>query len=60
NPAPYQHHTHRYDAYQSNGYSDAYYGYEDPPPLYPPSQNGIEEALQLFCKERKELLEAQK
>ncbi|MED6220933.1 hypothetical protein PIB30_049551 [Stylosanthes scabra] len=59
NPPPYQHHTPQYDAYQSNGYGDAYYGYEDPPPPYPPSQNGIEEALQLLCKERKELLEAQ-
>ncbi|MED6137845.1 hypothetical protein PIB30_068854 [Stylosanthes scabra] len=59
NPLPYQHHTPRYDAYQSNGYGDAYYGYEDPLPPYPPSQNGIEEALQLLCKERKELMEAQ-
>ncbi|MED6146397.1 hypothetical protein PIB30_034125 [Stylosanthes scabra] len=53
NLPPYQHHTPRYDAYQSNGYDDAYYGYENPPPRYPPSQNGIEETLQLLCKERK-------
>ncbi|MED6163292.1 hypothetical protein PIB30_078453, partial [Stylosanthes scabra] len=34
NPPPNQHHTPRDDAYQSNGYGDAYYGYEDPPPPY--------------------------
>ncbi|MED6153970.1 hypothetical protein PIB30_107442, partial [Stylosanthes scabra] len=56
NPPPYQHHTPRDDAYQSNGYDDAYYGYEDPPPPYLPSQIGIEEAIQLLCLERKELL----
>ncbi|MED6125843.1 hypothetical protein PIB30_072438 [Stylosanthes scabra] len=33
---------------QSNGYGDAYYGYEDPSPRYPSFQNGIEEALQLL------------
>ncbi|MED6188584.1 hypothetical protein PIB30_087250, partial [Stylosanthes scabra] len=48
NPPPYQHHAPRYNAYQSNGYGDVSYGYEDPSPLYPPSQNGIEEALQLL------------
>ncbi|MED6126113.1 hypothetical protein PIB30_075231 [Stylosanthes scabra] len=47
NPPPYQHHAPRYNAYQSNGYGDAYCGYEDPSPPYTPSQNGIEEALQL-------------
>ncbi|MED6225331.1 hypothetical protein PIB30_092698, partial [Stylosanthes scabra] len=56
NPPPYQHHTPRDDTYQSNGYGDAYYGYEDPPPPYLPSQIGIEEAIQLLCLERKELL----
>ncbi|MED6226183.1 hypothetical protein PIB30_101000 [Stylosanthes scabra] len=56
NPPPYKHHTPRDDAYKSNGYGDAYYGYEDPPPLYLPSQIGIEEAIQLLCLERKELL----
>ncbi|MED6138574.1 hypothetical protein PIB30_075548 [Stylosanthes scabra] len=56
NPPPYQHHTPRDDAYQSNGYGDAYYGYEDPPPPYLPSQIGIEEAIPLLCLERKDLL----
>ncbi|MED6197937.1 hypothetical protein PIB30_061524 [Stylosanthes scabra] len=60
NPPPYEHHAPRYNVYQSNGYGDAYYGYEDPSPPYPPSQNGIEESLQLLCKERKELWKAQK
>ncbi|MED6129156.1 hypothetical protein PIB30_105134, partial [Stylosanthes scabra] len=42
NSPPYQHHSPRYNAYQSNRY-------EDPsPPYYPPSQTGIEEALQLL------------
>ncbi|MED6123761.1 hypothetical protein PIB30_052415 [Stylosanthes scabra] len=31
NPPPYQYHTPRDVAYQSNGYVDAYYGYEYPP-----------------------------
>ncbi|MED6213808.1 hypothetical protein PIB30_096959 [Stylosanthes scabra] len=44
-PAPYQHHAPRYNAYQSNGYGDASYGYENPSLPHPPSQNGIEEAL---------------
>ncbi|MED6115194.1 hypothetical protein PIB30_087921 [Stylosanthes scabra] len=56
NPPPYQHHSPRDDAYQSNGYGDAYYGYEDLPPPYLPSQIGIGEAIQLLCLERKELL----
>ncbi|MED6222192.1 hypothetical protein PIB30_062004, partial [Stylosanthes scabra] len=47
NSPPYQHDAARYNAYQSNGYGDAYYGYEDPSPPYPPSQNGNEEAFQL-------------
>ncbi|MED6221826.1 hypothetical protein PIB30_058390 [Stylosanthes scabra] len=59
-PPPYQHHSPQYNAYQSNGYGDAYYGYEDPSPRYPPSQNGIGEALQLLCQERNELWKAQK
>ncbi|MED6199119.1 hypothetical protein PIB30_072952, partial [Stylosanthes scabra] len=59
-PPPYQHHAPQYNAYQSNGYGDAYYGYDDPSPRYPPSQNVIEEAFQLLCQERKELLKAQK
>ncbi|MED6162334.1 hypothetical protein PIB30_069373 [Stylosanthes scabra] len=43
NSPPYQYHVARYNAYQSNGYGDAYYGYEDPSPPYPPSQNEVEE-----------------
>ncbi|MED6214007.1 hypothetical protein PIB30_098867, partial [Stylosanthes scabra] len=31
----YQYHAPRYNAYQSNGYSDAYYGYEYSSPPYP-------------------------
>ncbi|MED6169528.1 hypothetical protein PIB30_022155 [Stylosanthes scabra] len=42
-PTPYQPHDLGYDAYQSYGFGDAYYGYEDPSPPYPPSQKGIEE-----------------
>ncbi|MED6162101.1 hypothetical protein PIB30_067173, partial [Stylosanthes scabra] len=42
NPPPYQHHAPRYNAYQSNGYGDAYYGYEDPSPPHPPSKNVVE------------------
>ncbi|MED6125344.1 hypothetical protein PIB30_067677 [Stylosanthes scabra] len=57
---PYQHHAPQYNAYQSNEYGDVYYGYKDPSPRYPPSQNGIKEALQLLCQERKELWKAQK
>ncbi|MED6207078.1 hypothetical protein PIB30_032530 [Stylosanthes scabra] len=30
NPPPYQHHAPQYNVYQSNGFGDAYYGYEDP------------------------------
>ncbi|MED6113448.1 hypothetical protein PIB30_070841 [Stylosanthes scabra] len=57
NPTPYQPHDLGYDAYQSYGFGDAYYGYEDPSPLYPPSQKGIEEVIQLLCQERKEIRE---
>ncbi|MED6164151.1 hypothetical protein PIB30_086910 [Stylosanthes scabra] len=39
NPTPYQPHDLGYNAYQSNGFGDAYYGYEDPSPPYPPSQD---------------------
>ncbi|MED6222023.1 hypothetical protein PIB30_060513 [Stylosanthes scabra] len=60
NPTPYQPHDLGYDTYQSNGFGDAYYGYEDPSPPYPPSQNGIEEVFQLLCQERKEIWEIQK
>ncbi|MED6131816.1 hypothetical protein PIB30_013298 [Stylosanthes scabra] len=60
NPTPYQPHDLGYDAYQSNGFGDAYYGYEDHSPPYPPSQKGIEELIQLLCQERKEIREIQK
>ncbi|MED6224579.1 hypothetical protein PIB30_085438 [Stylosanthes scabra] len=48
NPPPYQHHAPQYNAHQSNGFGDAYYGYEDLPPPYPPSQGNIEDILQVF------------
>ncbi|MED6160474.1 hypothetical protein PIB30_051795 [Stylosanthes scabra] len=56
-PTPYQPHDLGYDAYQSYGFGDAHYGYEDPSPPYPPSQKGIEEVIQLLCQERKEIWE---
>ncbi|MED6180947.1 hypothetical protein PIB30_014729 [Stylosanthes scabra] len=59
NPTPYQPHL-GYDAYQSNGFGDVHYGYEDPSPPYPPSQNGSEEVFQLLCQEMKEIREIQK
>ncbi|MED6169535.1 hypothetical protein PIB30_022162 [Stylosanthes scabra] len=46
-------------AYQSYGFGDAYYGYEDPSPPYLPSQKGIEEVIQLLSQERKEIREIQ-
>ncbi|MED6222390.1 hypothetical protein PIB30_063968 [Stylosanthes scabra] len=46
-PPPYQHHDPYYYAYQSNGYSDAYYGYKDPPPPHPLPQTDIGEAFHL-------------
>ncbi|MED6163204.1 hypothetical protein PIB30_077693, partial [Stylosanthes scabra] len=49
NSPPDQHHAPRYNAYQSNGYGNAYYGYEDPSQPCPSSQTGIEEALHLLC-----------
>ncbi|MED6160903.1 hypothetical protein PIB30_055592 [Stylosanthes scabra] len=56
---PYQQHAPQNNVYQSNAFGDAYYGYEDPPPPYPPSQIGIGEAFQLLCQQRKELRENQ-
>ncbi|MED6120344.1 hypothetical protein PIB30_020024 [Stylosanthes scabra] len=58
-PTPYHPYDLGYDAYQSYGFGDAYYGYEDPSPPYPPSQEGIEELIQLLCQERKEIREIQ-
>ncbi|MED6188295.1 hypothetical protein PIB30_084623 [Stylosanthes scabra] len=46
NPPPYQHHAPRYNAYQSNGYGDVCYGYEDPSPPHPSSQNA---SKKFFC-----------
>ncbi|MED6135564.1 hypothetical protein PIB30_047705 [Stylosanthes scabra] len=60
NPTPYRPHELGYDAYQSYGFGDAYYGYEDPSPPYPPFQNGNEEVFQLLCQEMKEIREIQK
>ncbi|MED6174543.1 hypothetical protein PIB30_070049, partial [Stylosanthes scabra] len=57
NPTPYQPHDLGYDAYQCYGFGDAYYGYKDPSPPYPPSQKGIKEVIQLLCQERKEIRE---
>ncbi|MED6108756.1 hypothetical protein PIB30_027166 [Stylosanthes scabra] len=59
NPTPYQPHDLGYDAHQSYGFGDAYYGYEDPSPPYPPSQKRIEEVIHLLCQERKVIREIQ-
>ncbi|MED6138718.1 hypothetical protein PIB30_077065 [Stylosanthes scabra] len=59
NPPPYQHHAPEYNAHQSNGFGDAYYGYEDSLSPYPPSQGNIEDILQVLLQERKEIREAQ-
>ncbi|MED6124268.1 hypothetical protein PIB30_057380 [Stylosanthes scabra] len=48
NPTPYQPHDLGYNAYQSNGFGDAYYGYDDPSPPYPPSQNGMDELFEVL------------
>ncbi|MED6212583.1 hypothetical protein PIB30_084832, partial [Stylosanthes scabra] len=60
NPPPYQHHAPQYNVYQSNGFGDAYYGYEDTPPPYSPSQGNFEGIFQVFLQEMKEIQEAQK
>ncbi|MED6176740.1 hypothetical protein PIB30_091092 [Stylosanthes scabra] len=60
NPPPYQHHAPQYNVYQSNGFGDAYYGYEDPPPPYPPSQDNFEGIFQVLLQERKEFWETQR
>ncbi|MED6121918.1 hypothetical protein PIB30_034777 [Stylosanthes scabra] len=51
NPTPYEPHDLGYNAYQSNGFGDTYYGYEDPLPPYPPSQNGIDELFEALAQE---------
>ncbi|MED6159376.1 hypothetical protein PIB30_041780 [Stylosanthes scabra] len=43
-----------------NEFSDAYYGYEDPPPPYPHSPSNFEDILQVLLQERKEFWENQK
>ncbi|MED6213905.1 hypothetical protein PIB30_097933 [Stylosanthes scabra] len=60
NPPPYQHHAPQCNVYQSNGFGDAYYGYEDPPPPYSPLQGNFEGIFQVLLQERKEIREAQK
>ncbi|MED6109306.1 hypothetical protein PIB30_032175 [Stylosanthes scabra] len=60
NPTPYQHHSPQYNVYQSNGFGDAYYGYKDPLPPYPPSQGNFEDIFQVLLQERKEFWETQK
>ncbi|MED6116283.1 hypothetical protein PIB30_098793, partial [Stylosanthes scabra] len=59
NPTPYQPHDLGYNTYQSNGFGDAYYGYEDPPPPHPPSQGNFEDIFQVLLQERKEFWETQ-
>ncbi|MED6134907.1 hypothetical protein PIB30_041311 [Stylosanthes scabra] len=60
NPTPYQPHDLGYNAYQSNGFGDAYYGYEDPSPPYLPSQNEIDELFEALAQERNEIREVQR
>ncbi|MED6198109.1 hypothetical protein PIB30_062886 [Stylosanthes scabra] len=60
NPLPYQHHAPQYNVYQSNGFGDAYYGYEDPPPPYPPSQGNFKNIFQVLLQEKKEFWKTQR
>ncbi|MED6196590.1 hypothetical protein PIB30_048857 [Stylosanthes scabra] len=60
NTPPYQHHAPQYNVHHSNGFGDAYYGYEDPPPPYPPSQGNFEDIFQVLFQERKEFWETRK
>ncbi|MED6132426.1 hypothetical protein PIB30_018816 [Stylosanthes scabra] len=60
NPRPYQPHDLGYNAYQSNGFGDAYYGYEDPSPPYPLSQNGMDKLFEALAQERNEIREVQR
>ncbi|MED6144200.1 hypothetical protein PIB30_013314 [Stylosanthes scabra] len=59
NSTPYQPHDLGYNAYQSNGFGDAYYGYEDPSPRYPPSKDGMDKLFEALAQERNELREVQ-
>ncbi|MED6147498.1 hypothetical protein PIB30_044543 [Stylosanthes scabra] len=60
NLTPYQPHDLGYNAYQSNGLGDAYYGYEDPSPPYPPSQDGRDKLVEALAQERNEIREVQR
>ncbi|MED6115121.1 hypothetical protein PIB30_087184 [Stylosanthes scabra] len=60
NRTPYQPHNLGYNAYQSNGFGDAYYGYENPSPSYPPSQNGMDKLFEALAQERNEIREVQR
>ncbi|MED6137871.1 hypothetical protein PIB30_069062 [Stylosanthes scabra] len=59
NPTPYQPHDLGYNAYQSNGFDYAYYGYEGPSPPYPPSQDGMDKLFEALVQERNEIREVQ-
>ncbi|MED6138151.1 hypothetical protein PIB30_071566 [Stylosanthes scabra] len=48
------------NAYQSNGFDDVYYGYEDPSPPYQPSQSEIVKLFEAFAQERNEIHEVQR
>ncbi|MED6116035.1 hypothetical protein PIB30_096383 [Stylosanthes scabra] len=60
NPTPYQPDDLEYNAYQSNALGDAYYGYEDPSPPYPPSQDGMDKLFEALAQERTEIREVQR
>ncbi|MED6218155.1 hypothetical protein PIB30_024337 [Stylosanthes scabra] len=60
NLTPYQPHDLGYNAYQSNGLGDAYYGYEDHSPPYPPSQDGMDKLFEALAQERNEIREVQR
>ncbi|MED6175439.1 hypothetical protein PIB30_078318 [Stylosanthes scabra] len=59
NPIAYQAHDLGYNAYQSNGFGDAYYGYEDPSSPYPPSQNEMDKLFEALAQERNKIMEMQ-
>ncbi|MED6180950.1 hypothetical protein PIB30_014732 [Stylosanthes scabra] len=60
NLRPYQPHDLGHNAYQSNELGDAYYGYEDPSPPYPPSQYGMDKLFEALAQERNEIREVQR